>query len=111
MPQSPNLRKLKRMLTPRYKLRAKDLATLPHAAVPNPINPSFSLMHLFRRPDVVRAAIGRWGSVPAMWKQVGSLSHSKRVLQKKLWIAWHLRGGCEPSREHREQLRVIVWWS
>jgi hypothetical protein len=54
----------------RYKLRAKDLRPLPHAAVPNPINPHFSLMHLFRRPDVVRAAIRRWGSVPAMWNQV-----------------------------------------
>lgn len=57
----------------RYKLRIKDLKPLPHAIAPNPVNPDFSLMHLFRRPDVVRAAIRRWGSVPAMWQQVCNL--------------------------------------
>ena len=54
----------------RYQLRAKDLKRLPHAAVPHPIDPEFYLMHLFRRPDVVRAAIRRWGGVPTMWQQV-----------------------------------------
>lgn len=56
----------------RYRLRAADLEDLPHAAVQNPINANFTSMHLFRRPDVVRAAIKRWGGVAGMWKQVGA---------------------------------------
>ena len=69
-----------RQLPFRYKVRAKDLEALPHAAEANPINPSFSLMHLFRRSDVVRAAIKRWGSVAAMQKQVPTLPSMLRVL-------------------------------
>ena len=66
----------------RYRLRDKDFETLPHAVDANPrpysslqydLSPDFSPTHLFRRPDVVRAAIQRWGSVPAMWNQVRSL--------------------------------------
>ena len=62
----------------RYRLRDKDLETLPHAVDANPkpygsLEHDFSPVHLFRRPDVVRAAIRRWGSVPAMWNQVRSL--------------------------------------
>ena len=62
----------------RYRLQDKDLETLPHAldANPRPCSPpedDFPPVHLFRRPDVVRAAIQRWGSVPAMWNQVHSL--------------------------------------
>jgi hypothetical protein len=62
----------------RYRLRDKDFETLPHAVDDNPrpyslLEHDFAPMHLFRRPDVVRAAIQRWGSVPAMWNQVHSL--------------------------------------
>lgn len=62
----------------RYRLRDQDFKKLPHAvdANPRPYSPpehDFPSVHLFRRPDVVRAAIRRWGSVPAMWNQVHSL--------------------------------------
>lgn len=58
----------------RYMLRAADLSALPHAVDANPVNPAFQAMQLFRRPDVARAAMRRWGGVAGMLKKVGPVS-------------------------------------
>lgn len=39
-----------------------ELAALPHCVEPNPVNLAFSPMHLYRRLDVRRAAVAKWGS-------------------------------------------------
>lgn len=51
-----------------------DLAALPHCVEPNPINPAWQLMHLYRRLDVRRKAIERWGS----WERMAA-EHRRRI--------------------------------
>lgn len=43
-----------------------DLDPLPRCVEPNPIDPAFSPMRLYRRLDVRRVAITRWGSWEAV---------------------------------------------
>lgn len=40
-----------------HKLRAPALQGLPYAVAPNPINPAFVAMHLYRKVDVRRRAL------------------------------------------------------
>lgn len=54
-----------------------ELAPLPKCVEPNPINPSWEPMHLYRRLDVRRAAIDRWGS----WEQVAA-EHRRRLTRR-----------------------------
>ncbi|KAI3430552.1 hypothetical protein D9Q98_005145 [Chlorella vulgaris] len=49
-----------------YCLKQTDLDPLPRCVEPNPIDPAFSPMRLYRRLDVRRVAITRWGSWEAV---------------------------------------------
>lgn len=55
-------------------LKDADLAKLPRCVEPNPANPAFAPMHLFRWLDVRRVAVERWGS----WTAVQS-EHRRRI--------------------------------
>lgn len=44
------------------RLRPAELAALPHAAAPNPVNPAFLPMHLYRKADVLEAARKKEGT-------------------------------------------------
>ncbi|GAB4820118.1 hypothetical protein N2152v2_007164 [Parachlorella kessleri] len=58
----------------RYCLRDADLKGLRYALDCNPINPAFDAMQLFRRVDVMGAAVRRWGSLEA-----AATEHQRRL--------------------------------
>ena len=51
-----------------------DLAPLPRCVDPNPVDPAFQPMHLYRRLDARRAAVDRWGS----W-EAAEAEHRRRL--------------------------------
>ncbi|EFN51967.1 hypothetical protein CHLNCDRAFT_139459 [Chlorella variabilis] len=55
-------------------LRDADLAPLPRCVDPNPVDPAFQPMHLYRRLDARRAAVDRWGS----W-EAAEAEHRRRL--------------------------------
>ena len=52
-----------------YCLRDADVAPLPYALDTNPVHPSFAPMRLYRKMDVMEAALGRWGTREALQKE------------------------------------------
>ena len=52
-----------------YCLRDADVTPLPHALDTNPVNANFAPMKLYRKMDVMEAALGRWGTREAMQKE------------------------------------------
>ena len=53
----------KTVATSRWMLKNSDLVPLPFAIEPNPIDPLFSPMHLYRLTDIKRASIAKFGSM------------------------------------------------
>ncbi|CAL8464873.1 g4408 [Coccomyxa elongata] len=58
-----------------YRLRNEDLQALPKLVDKNPIHYKFELMELYRKHDLRRAAIERWGGIEEMLKQLRPLPH------------------------------------